>query len=149
MRLIIGLVACFFTSAAYGENIHNPVALFAGLDKIMGVTTNFEVKIGDEVKFGSLIVKAEVCNTAPVTDTPKTASFVEIDELGKNDVRTRLFSGWMFAESPGLNALEHPIFDLWLVGCRDPNAPPPPVEAEPDLTTLQNQIDDGEQAPPD
>jgi hypothetical protein len=147
--ICVGVLAAFFSFAAQAENIRNPIALFAGLDKIMGVTTNFEVKVGEEVKFGGLIVKADVCNTTPITEDPKTASFVEIDEVGKDDLRTRLFSGWMFAESPGLNALEHPIFDVWLTGCRDPNAPPPPVEVAPDLSTLQDQIDGGDQAPPD
>jgi hypothetical protein len=143
------MLAGMMATSAYAENIRNPIALFAGLDKIMGVTTNFEVKIGEEVKFGGLIVKADVCNTTPITEEPKTASFVEIDEIDKDDKRTRLFSGWMFAESPGLNALEHPIFDVWLTGCRDPNAPPPPVETAPDLSTLKDQIEGADQAPPD
>ena len=131
------------------EDIHNPVAVFAGLEKVMAVTTNFEVKIGEEVKFGNLIVKADVCNTKPITEDPKTAAFVEIDEIGKDGDKKRLFSGWMFAESPGLNGLEHPVYDVWLAGCRDPNAPPPPVETAPDISTLQDQIDNGDQAPPD
>jgi hypothetical protein len=135
-------------TSALAENIHNPIATFAGLDKIMGVTTNFEAKLGEQVKFGGLLVKADVCNTTPITEAPKTAAFVEIDEVGKDDKKNRIFSGWMFAESPGLNALEHPIFDVWLTGCRDPNAPPPAVETAPDLSTLQNQIG-GDQAPPD
>ncbi|MEO6610246.1 MAG: DUF2155 domain-containing protein, partial [Aestuariivirga sp.] len=122
---------------------------FAGLDKIMGVTTNFEAKIGEEKQFGGLIVKADVCYTAPITQDPKTVAFVEVDEAKTDGTRSRIFSGWMFAESPGLNAVEHPIYDVWLVGCRDPNAPPPPVEAAPDLSTLQDQIDNAEQAPPD
>ena len=135
-------------SSAHAEDIKNPIANFAGLDKIMAVTTNFEAKIGEEVKYGGLIVKADVCNTKPITEDPKTASFVEIDEVEKDGKKKRLFSGWMFAESPGLNGLEHPIFDVWLTGCRDPNAPPPPVEAAPDLTTLQNQVDGEGTAPP-
>jgi hypothetical protein len=55
-----------------------------------------------------------------------------------------VFSGWMFAESPGLNALENPVYDVWLSGCRDPNAPPPVVEAPPDLTKLQETIDEAD-----
>jgi hypothetical protein len=136
------------TLSAYADNIKNPIALFAGLDKIMGVTTNFEAKIGEDVKFGEMIIKADVCNTTPITEAPKTAAFVEIDEVGKDDKKKRIFSGWMFAESPGLNGLEHPIIDIWLTGCRDPNAPPPPVEEAPDLSTLQDQIN-GDQPPPD
>ena len=147
--LAVSLLACAAAiNSARAENIANPIALFSGLDKIMGVTTNFEAKIGAEVKYGNLIVKADVCNTTPITEDPKTASFVEIDETQKDNSRKRIFSGWMFAESPGLNALEHPILDVWLIGCKDPNAPPPAVEAPPDLSTLQNQID-ADTAPPD
>jgi hypothetical protein len=142
--MLTGLCVC----QAQALEVKNPIALFAGLDKIMGVTTNFEVKVGEEVKFGQMIVKADVCNTSPITEAPKTASFVEIDEVGKDDKKNRIFSGWMFAESPGLNGMEHPIIDIWLTGCRDPNAPPPPVETAPDLSTLQDQIN-GDQATPD
>ncbi len=149
-RFALVLVSLGLTSTfSFAEDIHNPVAVFAGLEKVMAVTTNFEAKIGEEVKFGNLIVKAEVCNTKPITEDPKTAAFVEIDEIGKDGDKKRLFSGWMFAESPGLNGLEHPVYDVWLAGCRDPNAPPPPVEAEPDLSTLQDQIENSDQAPPD
>ncbi len=138
----------FMVSAAQAENIHNPIAVFAGLDKIMAITTNFEAKIGEEVKFGDLIVKADVCNTAPITEDPKTASFVEIDEAQKDGTRKRLFSGWMFAESPGLNGLEHPTVDVWLTGCRDPSAPPPTVEAAPDVSAVQDQLDGDAATPP-
>jgi hypothetical protein len=133
--------------AACAEPVANPIALFAGLDKIMGQTTNFEVKIGEEKQFGSLIVKADVCNSRPITEDPKTASFVEVDEILTDKSRKRIFSGWMFAESPGLNAVEHPLYDVWLTGCRDPNAPPPPVEQAPDDSALQDQVDNGDQPP--
>jgi hypothetical protein len=147
-RILIVLSICVLSVAARADDIQNPIAVFAGLDKIMAVTTNFEAKIGEDVKFGGLIVKADVCNTKPITEDPKTASFVEIDEVEKDGNKKRLFSGWMFAESPGLNGLEHPIFDVWLTGCRDPNAPPPPVEVAPDTETLQNQVDGAGATPP-
>lgn len=124
---------------ALAENIKNPVAIFAGLDKIMGITKNFEEKVGEEVKFSNLVIKAEVCNTTPITEDPKTAAFVEIDEIKKDDSKKRIFSGWMFAESPGLNSLEHPVLDVWLVGCKDPNAPPPPTETPPDPNAIPDK----------
>jgi hypothetical protein len=113
---------------AQAERIKNPIALFSGLDKITGVTTNFEVDVGQEKQFGFLFVKPSVCYTRPVTEEPKTAAFVQVDVQESDGKRERIFSGWMFAESPGLNAVEHPIFDVWLTGCKDPNAPPPPTE---------------------
>ena len=144
-----GAVLLLLNGTALAEIKTNPIALFAGLDKIMGLTTNFEAKIGEEKKFGGLIVKADVCDTRPITEDPKTVAFVEVDEQLTDGSRKRIFSGWMFAESPGLNAVEHPLYDVWLTGCRDPNAPPPPVETAPDLSTLQDQIDNGDKPPPD
>ena len=119
-------------SAAVEDRIQNPIAVFSGLDKITGRTTTFEIRIGEEGRFGGLIVKPDICYSRPATEEPKTTSFVEVDELDANKARKRVFTGWMFAESPGLNAVEHPIYDVWLTSCRDPSAPPPVVESVPD-----------------
>ena len=129
------------STASHAGRVANPIAVFNGLDKITGVTTTFEIAVGDQKRFGGLIVKPDVCYTRLVTEAPKTTSFVEVDELQSDNTRKRLFSGWMFAESPGLNAIEHPIYDVWLTGCRDPSAVPPVVETVPDTATLQDQID--------
>lgn len=128
--LAVLTVVCTFGSAN-AERIANPIALFAGLDKITGVTTTFEVPIGEERRFGGVIVKPEVCYTRSVTEQPKTTSFVRVDQVEMDNTRKPIFSGWMFAESPGLNAMEHATYDVWLTGCRDPNAPPPAVETTP------------------
>jgi hypothetical protein len=140
------LVTALLPVAAHAERIANPIAIFAGLDKITGVTTTFEVAIGQEHKFEGLMVKPDVCYTRPVTEEPKTTTFVEVDEVESDNSRKRIFTGWMFAESPGLNAVEHPLYDVWLTGCRDPNAPPPVVETAPDSKTLQDELN---QAPSD
>jgi hypothetical protein len=145
--IIAGVILLAATGLAHAGPLANPIAVFSGLDKIMGLTTTFEIKTGEEKQFGSLVVKADVCNSRPITEDPKTVSFVEVDEILTDKSRKRIFSGWMFAESPGLNAVEHPLYDVWLVGCKDPNAPPPPVEQAPDASTLQDQIDNGDQPP--
>jgi hypothetical protein len=146
-QLRVALAAVFFlagSGAAFADRIINPVAVFSGLDKITGITTTFEAKVGETKQFGGLIVKADVCYSRSATEQPKTTSFVEVDEVQLDNTKKRIFSGWMFAQSPGLNAVDHPTYDVWLVNCRDPNAPPPAVEQAPDLTTLQEQIDQGE-----
>ena len=127
---------------AQSERLTNPIAVFAGLDKITGVTTTFEIPIGEERRFGALIVKPDVCYTRPITEEPKTTSYVQVDQVEIDSTRKNIFSGWMFAESPGLNAVEHAIYDVWLTGCRDPNAPPPVVETAPDVETPQEQPGD-------
>ncbi len=148
MRLLLpgfGVLLLLSPGAAAQERLSNPIAVFAGLDKITGVTTTFEIPIGEERRFGALIVKPNVCYSRPITEEPKTTSFVEVDQIEIDKTRKRLFSGWMFAESPGLSAVEHAIYDVWLTGCRDPNAPPPVVEAPPDTSTLQDQVKDDEE----
>ncbi len=120
-----------FSIPAQAEHIANPIGLFAGLDKITAVTTMFEVKLGEEATFGDLKIKMSACYTKPITEQPDTAAFVQIftgDKTAPNDM---IFSGWLFAETPSLNALENPVYDVWLTGCKDPNAPPVPVEAPP------------------
>lgn len=143
---LVALIGC--TGPALADRISNPIALFNGLDKITGVTTAFEVPVNQEHQFGGLVVRPFVCYTRPVTEEPKTTSFVQVDELEGNGQRKRVFSGWMFAESPGLNAVEHPTFDVWLTGCRDPNAPPPPVE-EPPKPAEEDQNSNEEDATPE
>jgi hypothetical protein len=125
------LTLLLMASPAAAERIKNPLALFSVLDKITGLTTSFEVPVGEEKVFGTFMVKAFVCYTRSITEQPKTVGFVQVDVVEADKSMKRIFSGWMFAESPGLNAVEHPIFDVWLTGCKDPNAPPPPVEEPP------------------
>lgn len=133
-----------FSSLAHADRVANPVAVFTGLDKITGLTTTFETRVGEAKQFGGLIVKADVCYSRPATEEPKTTAFVEVDEVQLDDSLKRIFSGWMFAQSPGLNAVEHAIYDVWLINCNDPAAPPPAVEEVPDLSTLQDQIEEGD-----
>ncbi len=143
-RLLLPAIFTLTVSPALAERVSNPIAVFAGLDKITGITTAFEIPIGEERRFGGLVVKPNACMSSPITEEPKTTSFVTVDQVESDSTRKPLFSGWMFAESPGLNAVEHAIYDVWLTGCRDPNAAPPIVEAAPDVTTLQDQIEEEE-----
>lgn len=100
------------------ERIENPVAEFAGLDKVTGRIFAFDVKIDETVQFGALQVTPRVCYTRPPTEPPETVAFVEVDEITLQNEQKRIFSGWMFADSPGLNAVEHPIYDVWVTDCK-------------------------------
>ena len=104
--------------------------LFSGLDKITGRIINFDVAIGETVQFGALQVTPRACYTRPPTETANTDSFVEVDEVTLQGEVKRIFTGWMFASSPGLHAVEHPIYDVWLSDCKNPvvAAAPPPEE---------------------
>jgi len=116
--------------AAQADTIKNPIAIFAALDKVTGRISHLEVPIDQTVEFGALKVTPRVCDTRPPTEAPHTASFVEVDEIKLDGEEQRIFTGWMFAESPGLHAVEHPVFDVWLTNCKTPEGAKPPESAE-------------------
>jgi len=115
---------------AHAERIVNPVAEFTGIDKITGRIITFDVYIDETVQFGALQVTPRVCYSRPDTDEPKTDSFVEVDEITLDRKIRRIFTGWMFAESPGLNAVEHAVYDVWLKACKQKSDVPPPEAAK-------------------
>lgn len=134
LRLTIkGLGAALVSSTilasapAFAERISNPVAEFTGVDKITGRTVVFDVYINETVQFGALQVTPRTCLSSPATDEPKTDSFVEVDEITLDRKIRRIFSGWMFAESPGLNAVEHAVYDVWLKTCKQESTVPAPT----------------------
>ena len=100
------------------QRIANPTAVFSGLDKITGRIITFDVSIDETVQFGALRVTPRVCYSRPPTETPNTDAFIQVDEVTLNGEIKRIFSGWMFAASPGLNAVEHPTYDVWLAECK-------------------------------
>jgi hypothetical protein len=108
------------------QRIKNPVAEFAGIDKITGRIINFDVYVDETVQFGALQVTPRVCYSSPENEEPKTSTFVEVDEITLDRKIRRIFTGWMFAESPGLNAVEHAVYDVWLKACKATSDVPAP-----------------------
>ncbi|MDX2289934.1 MAG: DUF2155 domain-containing protein [Hyphomicrobiaceae bacterium] len=119
------------SSPAPAERLSNDVAVFAALDKVTATIKALEVPLNQTLEFGALKVTPRACYSRPPTERPKTTTFVEIDETSLDGTTKRLFSGWMFAESPGLNAVEHPVFDIWLTDCKEPRGGPAAVTARP------------------
>ena len=132
--LALGTVFLIAGPASAGR-ISNPVAEFNGLDKITGRITSFDVYIGETVQFGALQVTPRVCYTRDETEAQRVDAFVEVEEITLDRKIRRIFNGWMFADSPGLNAVEHPIYDVWLKACKlKSDVPPPEGLALPDST---------------
>lgn len=125
MVSIIFLVSGAFASMA--EKISNPVAVFTGLDKVTGRTISFDVYIDETVQFGALQVTPKVCYSRPPTEPPKTSVFLEVNEVTLTGNVQRIFTGWMFADSPGMNAIEHAVYDVWLINCKQESDIPKPV----------------------
>ena len=125
------LVACAAVLGAgvpaNAARIENPVAVFSGIDKITGRITTFDVYVGETVQFGALQVTPRVCYSRDETEAPKTTTFVEVDEITLDRKIRRLFTGWMFADSPGLNAVDHAVYDVWLKDCKQESDVPAPA----------------------
>ena len=107
------------------QRIENAVAVFAALDKVTAKISRLEVPLNQTATFGALKVTPRVCYTRAPTEPPKTTTFVEVEETQLDGKEKRIFSGWMFADSPGLNAVEHPVFDVWLTDCAQPRTAAP------------------------
>jgi len=132
--LAVVLLALSLALPAAAQRIDNAVAIFAALDKVTAKISRLEVPLNQTAKFGALKITPRVCYSRAPTEPPKTTSFVEVDETQLDGKEKRIFSGWMFADSPGLNAVEHPVFDVWLTDCGQPqrvSGPRPPPGAGP------------------
>ncbi len=104
--------------------------ILGGLDKVAARTARLEVNMNTPVFYNTLIVTVRACKTRPPEEPPESAAFLEIQDRKPDGTIQKIFSGWMFASSPALNALEHPVYDVWVVSCKtaptQPAAPAPP-----------------------
>lgn len=144
------MALCLLTgslSTALGDTIANPVAQFSGLDKITGRITAFDVYINETVQFGALQITPRACYTRPPTETQRTSVFVEVDQVSLRGTVERVFTGWMFADSPALNAIDHAVYDIWLIDCKQSSDVPPPDQPAPSnpapvASPAEGQVDD-------
>jgi len=115
------VLAAVLLVAATGARAET-VAVLQGLDKTTARISKFEAPVGKSVRFGTLVITVRDCVKHPPEEEPESAAFLQIDELRQGDPTTvvseRVFSGWMFASSPALSALENPIYDIGVLDCR-------------------------------
>ena len=94
------------------------IVTLRGVDKTTGRVSTFDAPAGDVVSFGTLRIKAQTCQSAPPEEAPETTAFLEIDNVAVTGEVVRVFSGWMFASSPAVSALEHAVYDVWVISCK-------------------------------
>lgn len=111
-----------FVAESRAEVIDNKVAVFAALNKVTARISHLEIPLNTEKTFGALTIKPRACHTRPPTEAPSTNSFIEVRERKLDGSMNELFSGWIFAENPGIHAVEHPVYDVWLTSCKMPVA---------------------------
>jgi hypothetical protein len=117
---LVALAGALISPSARAERIENATANFAALDKVSAAVKQLPVDLNTTGTFRTLKITPRVCFTSDPSEPPRTSTFVEVDEILFDGSAKRIFSGWMFAESPGINPLVHPVFDIWLTGCSQP-----------------------------
>jgi hypothetical protein len=105
--------------AGAAATVDLPFAVLRGLDKITARTQEFEVKVNEAVRFGTLEITPRACRVAPPEEPPENAAFLEIVDTPPGQESRMVFSGWMFSSSPGVSALDHPVLDVWVVRCSE------------------------------
>lgn len=132
--LCLGLMAI----PAQADNLVGEKVVLRALDKVTATTRDYTIVIGENLKYGSLNIAVRHCEKRPPEETPETYAFLQItdartDGNGEEAEDAKLFSGWMFGSSPALSALQHPVYDIWVLDC----VVPPRIEGE-SLTDLEN-----------
>ena len=92
------------------------VVMLSALNKDSGRVLRFNARPGQVLRFENLLIRVKACEANPPWEMPQDAAFVQIDEQKGAGVR-RIFSGWLFAQKPGANALAHPRYDIWVMRC--------------------------------
>ncbi len=115
---LLGATVAFSALAALDENgIAMDIVVLGALDKVTARVNTLKGLVGTPVKFGMLEIVAQTCVTTPPEDPPESAAFMEIYQVQEGEEEQQVFSGWMFASSPALSALDHPVYDVWVLGC--------------------------------
>ncbi len=116
----IGLV-CLGLLLAPGAAFGGNGVVLQGLDKITARVSTIEAPIDKTVRFGSLEITALACDKRPPEELPESAAYLVIRDIRPDEGPVKLFRGWMFASSPALSALEHPVYDIWVLDCLNGN----------------------------
>lgn len=119
-RLVFGLLAGLLVAgpAAAQDSGRLSAAVLQGLDKITARISTFEAPVDQPVRFGTFEITVRACDKRPPEETPESAAFLEVVEVRADSPATDLFKGWMFASTPALSAVEHPVYDVWVVDCK-------------------------------
>jgi hypothetical protein len=123
-QIIAGL--CLIVVTAVSGSVSGAVtaepyntAILQGLDKVTARVVRIEAPVGKTIKFGTLEIIARSCDKRPPEDPPESAAFLDIWEVRRGDPAASIYRGWMFASSPALTAMEHPVYDVWVLDCKN------------------------------
>ncbi len=149
MKSLPALFLFLFPLSVFAAEIDCPTVLVRGMDKITGRTTTAELTIGQSAMVGGLRITAQRCLKNPPEEMPEDAAFLLIEEKNRTGGTDTVFNGWMFSSNPALSAMEHPIYDIWVLSCQPPEVAsdtwiksPAPVLLSPTSDSHRVQVED-------
>ena len=113
------LLSSVFSPLAQAATVETNTARMQAMDKITGRVSEIDVPVNSPVKFGSFSILVRKCVTRTPEETPENTAFVDVIDDYDRENPVNIFKGWMFSSSPALSAVEHPIYDVWLLKCYD------------------------------
>ncbi len=125
-RFILGGALALTATCAYA--FPGDLVIMQGLDKVTARVSTFQAPLGTMVRFGTLSITVRSCDRTPPEEPPESAVLLDIVEIRPDEDPVPLFTGWMFASSPALSALEHPVYDVWILECQRTVEPELPRE---------------------
>jgi len=128
--LAAGIAGILAAAPVMAANLVGTAAKLQGMDKVTARISSFDAPIGEAVRYGSLEIIVRSCRKRPPEEQPESAAYLEISEIRPGKPNRKVFDGWMFASSPALSAMEHPVYDIWVVDCKIPGASNPQSKAQ-------------------
>lgn len=132
----IWLLLCLLAMPAMATDYPTDAVLLQALDKTTGRTSFLTVKVGQPYELGDLVISVQKCMKRPQDETPENTVFLTVMEKEEE-----IFKGWMFSSNPALSAMDHPVYDIWVVECKDPN-----LKAYKPITTAIETVESNEVA---
>ena len=117
--LVIVMLFMVLGNITISRAIQFDTAVLQGLDKVTARVSLLNAPIGVTITFGTLEIIVRSCNKRPPEETPESAAFLDVWDVRTGEVKTSVYRGWMFASSPALAAMEHPVYDVWVLNCKD------------------------------
>lgn len=119
LNKILFSCALLFSICVNAAEIPTQKAILRGVDKVTGRVSTMQTTVGEQIDFGDLTLSVERCYTRPPEETPENSAFLVVTEKLKDGSAKEVFIGWMFSSNPALSAMEHPVYDVWVISCQD------------------------------
>jgi hypothetical protein len=117
--LILSSAVMFLGLVSVAKAEPYDMVVLQGLDKVTARVSRIELPVGQYVHFGTLDIVARKCDKRPPEEQPESAAFLDISEIKPGEPANTVFRGWMYASSPALNSMEHPVYDVWILDCKN------------------------------